>query len=94
MNDHRSKVLAGDAVGSGVATNVDSIELEIGGSSLNELGAVLFRSRQVASGHRLAMSIPVAVVGGVIETPPRFVLPLAGPLGAILMGAIAVLSLS
>jgi hypothetical protein len=30
----------------------------------------------------------------IIQRPPRFVLPLAGPLGALLLAAIAVLSLA
>jgi hypothetical protein len=30
----------------------------------------------------------------VVQRPPRFVLPLAGPLGAVLLAAIAVLSLA
>lgn len=30
----------------------------------------------------------------IVQRPPRFVLPLAGPLGAVLLGAIAVLSLA
>jgi hypothetical protein len=30
----------------------------------------------------------------IIQRPPRFVLPLAGPLGAVLLAAIAVLSLA